>query len=130
MRSIYYHPPPPAPNPLPSLSISASRPRIELETSRALTDCVNPSFSAHVRQSGFRNLGKFASGFRNPRLWNPEYRSQRIWNPTNDWNPESKFHSDQKDWNPVPGIRNPWRGIRNPRLSWILLHVDMLFLIC
>ena len=25
-------------------------------------------------------------------------------------------------WNPVPGIRNPQRGMQNPRLSWILLH--------
>ena len=95
---------------------------------RALTDCVNPSFPAHVRQSGFRNPGKFACEFRNPWLWNPEYSSQRIWNPTSDWNPESS--STQKDWNPAPGIRNPWRGIRNPRLSWIPFYVEMLFLIC
>ena len=27
-----------------------------------------------------------------------------------------------KDLNPVPGIRNPRRGIQNPRLSWIPLH--------
>ena len=27
-----------------------------------------------------------------------------------------------KDWNPAPGIRNPRRGILNPRLSWIPLH--------
>ena len=27
-----------------------------------------------------------------------------------------------KDWNPVPRIRNPRRGIQNPRLSWIALH--------
>ena len=25
--------------------------------------------------------------------------------------------STDKDWNPVPGIRNPYRGIQNPRLS-------------
>ena len=30
--------------------------------------------------------------------------------------------STDKDWNPVPGIRNPRRGIQNPRLSWISLH--------
>ena len=23
---------------------------------------------------------------------------------------------------PVPGIRKPWRGIQNPRVSWTLLH--------
>ena len=27
--------------------------------------------------------------------------------------------STDKYWNPVPGIRNPWRGIQNPGLSWI-----------
>ena len=27
-----------------------------------------------------------------------------------------------KDWNPVPVIRNPRRGIQNPRLSWIPLY--------
>ena len=27
--------------------------------------------------------------------------------------------SSDKDWNPVPGIRNPRRGFQNPRLSWI-----------
>ena len=27
-----------------------------------------------------------------------------------------------KDWNPVPGIRDPQREIHNPRLSWIPLH--------
>ena len=27
-----------------------------------------------------------------------------------------------KDWNPVPGIRNPLPEIQNPRLSWISLH--------
>ena len=30
--------------------------------------------------------------------------------------------SADKDWNPVPGIRNPRRGIQNPRLSCIHLH--------
>ena len=77
---------------------------------RALTDCVNPSFPAHVRQSGFRNPGKFACEFRNPWLWNPEYSSQRIWNPTSDWNPESKFHSERLEsstWNPESMAWNP-----------------------
>ena len=27
--------------------------------------------------------------------------------------------STDKDWNPVHGIRNPLRGVQNPRLSWI-----------
>ena len=30
--------------------------------------------------------------------------------------------STDKDWNPVPGIRNPQRGFQNPRLSCIHLH--------
>ena len=32
-----------------------------------------------------------------------------------------------KDWNPVPGIRNPGRGIQNPKLSWIPLQGANLF---
>ena len=48
--------------------------------------------------------------------------AQGMWNPTKDWNPESKFHY-KENWNQVPGIRNPRRGIQNPRLSWIALHV-------
>ena len=34
------------------------------------------------------------------------------------WNPS---YTD-KDWNPVPGIPNPWHTMQNPRLSWIPLH--------
>ena len=30
--------------------------------------------------------------------------------------------SSDKDSNPVPGIRNPRRGIQSPKLSWISLH--------
>ena len=30
--------------------------------------------------------------------------------------------STDKDWNSVPGIRNPPRGIQNPRPSWIPIH--------
>ena len=81
---------------------------------RALTDCVNPSFPAHVRQSGFRNPGKFACEFRNPWLWNRNtaHKESGIPLAIGIQNPSST----QKDWNPAPGIRNPWRGIRNPRL--------------
>ena len=46
-------------------------------------------------------------------------------NPTKDWNPESKFHChrlESSTWNPESGIRNPRRGIRSRRLSWISLH--------
>ena len=34
-------------------------------------------------------------------------------------NPESKFHR-QGIQIPVVGVWNPWRGIQNPRLSWII----------
>ena len=44
----------------------------------------------------------FACGIRNPGIWNPE--------------------SYNRDWNQVPGMRNPRRGIQNPRLSWISLY--------
>ena len=41
-------------------------------------------------------------------------------------NPESHLiqnpSSTDKHWNAVPGIRNPQRGIHNPRLCWIPLH--------
>ena len=60
-----------------------------------------------------RNI--FACGIENPGLWDPEYSSR---NPANDWNPESKFHL-QRLRNQLFGIQNPWRGIQNPRLSWI-----------
>ena len=49
-------------------------------------------------------LENFAGDVRNPGFWYLEY-SSRIQNPTNDWN-----------WEPVPGIRNPLCGIQNPRL--------------
>ena len=49
-------------------------------------------------------------------IWNTD---QGIWNPNNDRNLE--FYSfTEKYWNLVPGIRNPQRGIQNPRLCWII----------
>lgn len=48
-------------------------------------------------------------------IWNLE---SEIRNPTCDLNSESRSSID-KEWNPVPGIRNPSLGIQNPRLSWI-----------
>ena len=60
--------------------------------------------SPHVRESGFQNPGIFVGGMWNPGLWNPEYSST------------------DKNWNPLPGIRNPQRGIENPRLYGISLH--------
>ena len=44
---------------------------------------------------------------------------QGMLNATDDWNPESKGQLTNY-WNPVPGIRNPERGIQTPRLSRIL----------
>ena len=35
--------------------------------------------------------------------------------------------STGKDWNPVPGIRNPRRGIQNPKLSGIPLYGTIIF---
>ena len=52
-------------------------------------------------------------------------KAHRIRNLTSDWNPESTFHC--KDWNPVPGIRNPRRGIQNPKLSGIPLYGTIIF---
>ena len=72
-----------------------------------------------VMESGFHNSGNFCLW--NPESWAPESGKQLkksgipltigIQNPS----------STDKDWNPVPGIRNPPRGIFNPRLSRILL---------
>ena len=70
------------------------------------------------------------------RLWNPKYgkisimesgilgfgirnTAQGIRNPSNNWNQNPS--STDKYWNPVPGIRNPQRGIQNPRLSQFFL---------
>ena len=84
----------------------------------------------HVRESGFRNPINFC-------FWNPESgkillvesgildsgirnTAQVIRNPIIDWNSKTKSH--WQGMNPVPGIRNPWRGIQNPRMSWIPLQ--------
>ena len=86
-----------------------------------------------VRDSGFRkifacgirNLGKFYTW--NLESWALESGIQlkesgilltiRIQNPS----------STDKDWNQVPGIRNPLCGIQNPRLSWIPLYEAILY---
>ena len=83
----------------------------------------NPE-SKTVPDSGNRELfacrirnprSDFPYGIRNPDFWNPQYNSR---------NPESTIQLKESGihWNPVPGIRNPQRGMQNPRLSWILLH--------
>ena len=66
--------------------------------------------------------GKFLpveSGILGFGIWNV---AQGVQNLTKNWNPESQFHRQRKR-DPVPGIRNPWRGIQNPRLSWTPLHL-------
>ena len=53
----------------------------------------------------------------NPGLWNPEYSCR---NPVSHKQLESAIQIElKKNWNPVIEIRNAWRGIQNPRLSWI-----------
>ena len=90
--------------------------------------------TAHVRESGFRNLGNFvlvesgilrfgirstAVGIRNPALWNPEYscRNPKSWALESGIQPKESGipltieiqnpSSTDKNWNPVSGIRNP-----------------------
>ena len=73
---------------------------------------------------GIQNVGKFACGIRNPEnftcgIWTPGF-----WNPESHYQLESgiqKPSSTDKYWNPVIVIRNPQRGVQNPRLSWIPL---------
>ena len=86
------------------------------------------------------------NGLRNPEnfcLWNPECGKICLWNPesgkillvesgllgfgirnpTINWNPDIQNPSStDKYWNPVIVIRNPQRGVQNPRLSWIPSH--------
>ena len=47
--------------------------------------------------------------------------AQGIRNSTADWNPKSTFHW-QRIGNSVPGIRNPLRGIQNPKFPYRPLH--------
>ena len=52
----------------------------------------------------------FPCGMENSRLWNPEYSSSGI---TLTIGIQNRSSTD-KDWNWVPRIRNPWRGIQKP----------------
>ena len=76
-----------------------------------------------VRESGFRNRQNFACGIRNVEKFllvefgilgfTIRNTAQGIQNPS----------STDKDGNPVPGIRNPWRGIQSKTtLHWIPLR--------
>ena len=83
------------------------------------------SMSPQVRESGFSYPGHFC-------LWNPKSRKFCLWNPRS-WVVESGIQfkesvipltigiqnsgSTDKNWDPVPGIQNPQRGVQNPRLS-------------
>ena len=79
---------------------------------------------------GIWNPEKFACGIRNQGkvcMWNPEswalesviqLKESGILFAIGIQNPSST----DKDWNPVPRIRNPWRGIQTPRLPWIPSH--------
>ena len=65
---------------------------------------------------GIRNLGNFC-------LWNPEswalesgIQLKKYGIPLTMIGIQNPSSTD-KDWNPVPGIQNPRRGIQNPILS-------------
>ena len=80
--------------------------------------------SPNARESGI--LENLAGKIRNPGLWNLEYSSR---NPESHERLESRIQGPlKKNENLVPSFRNPQRGIQNPRLSWIPLHVATLYL--
>ena len=99
----------------------------EMHISKAL------SLSTKICYAGDRPIwGKSDSGLNqgNFCLWNLEswvfecgihLKLWRIRNPLTIGiqNPSAT----DKGWNPVPGIRNSWRGIQNPSLSWIPLEL-------
>ena len=57
--------------------------------------------------SACREFGNLGFGIRN--------LAQGIRNSASDWNPESKFHGLQRIRDPIPKVRNPQRGIQNPK---------------
>ena len=93
---------------------------------RLLSYCFN--MSPHVRDFGIRDIfdrvirnpGGFEFGI--PESWALEsgiqLKESGISLTIGVQNPSSK----DKDWNPVPWIWNPGRGIQNIKLSWISLH--------
>ena len=85
--------------------------------------------SPHVKESRFWNTGNFS-------LWSPgkffivqsgilsigiQDTTQGIWDAPLTIGLRNPSSTD-KDWNPVPGIWNPWHGIQNLRPSWITLQ--------
>ena len=78
-----------------------------------------------VRATGFWNPGNFGlwnSESEKKCLWNPEYSSRNLYSHLNASLGIQNPSFTDKDWNPVPGIRNPPHGIQNPRLFWIPLR--------
>ena len=78
-----------------------------------------------VRATGFWNPGNFGlwnSESEKKCLWNPEYSSGNLYSHLNASLGIQNPSFTDKDWNPVPGIRNPPHGIQNPRLFWIPLR--------
>ena len=112
---------------------SCSKPYASLSDSRRLSFCyliVSKILSLQLRETGFMNAEKLC-------LWNPESGKYCLWN-LESWALEPGIQlkepripptirirnpsSTDKDWNLIPGIRNPRRGVQNPRLSWIPLN--------
>ena len=81
-----------------------------LQTSRVLYMAIH---SPLAKETGFPEI----SGIRGSRIRNT---AQGIRNPTNDRNRESKFHLQRTRIRCLK-IRNPLRGVQNPRLPWIPL---------
>ena len=84
----------------------------------------NPESNFHWQR--IRKPGNFC-------WWNPESSKFLLWKPES-WALELKesgisltigiqnSSSTNREWNPVPKIRNPRRGIQTPRLFWLPLH--------
>ena len=66
-----------------------------------------------IKRTSFFVKTKFKGNVENQKIEFWHLESNRLWNPEST-DVESGIHGC--------GIRNPQRGIRNPRLSWITLH--------
>ena len=81
------------------------------ETIKKMFTWIQPrNVSPHVREWGNRNPWNFC-------LWNSESWALESRNSGIPLTIGIQYPSStDKDWNPVTGIRDPWRGIRDPRL--------------
>ena len=91
---------------------------------RSPTNDWNPE--SNFRRQRIRKQGKFC-------WWNPE-SSKFLLSKPESWALELKesgisltigiqnSSSTNREWNPVPEIRNPRRGTKTPRLFWLPLH--------